>query len=129
MTLATWDLTGIPWVEGGRDRQGADCLGIVLLGLEQLGVRLVDPWHQISARWSDGWRELHEVAPEGWVELPPTERPRVGDVLVSGKDGIASHVSIVADDGWHLTTSRGRGSHLERLRDLPRKLLWIWRRP
>lgn len=128
MTIATWDLTGIPWREGGRDRLGADCLGILMLRLEQIGVRLVDPWVRICQPWRDGWRQVQEVRPDGWHVLPPTERPHDGDVLWWGLRGIAMHVSIAVDDGWHLTTSKQTGSRLEPLRGARLALLFLWRR-
>lgn len=129
MILSTWDLTAIPWQEGGRSRLGADCLGIVLLALEQLQVRMVDPWLQIAARWQDGWRSLREIRPEGWMELPPDTPPQGGDILVSGKDGIPDHVSIAVDDGLHLTSTRPHGSTVRPFREVRPRLLWIWRRP
>lgn len=129
MTLSTWDLTGVPWVEFGRTRQGADCLGIVLLGLEQLGVCMADPWDQIASLWQNGWRDIREIAPDGWQELPPRGPFAAGDILVSGRDGIADHVSLAVDPGWHLTSTRQHGSLVRPIREIADRLLWIWRRP
>lgn len=129
MTIATWELTGIPWQEGGRDRSGADCLGILLLRAESIGVRLPDPWGQLARPWLEGWRDVQEAKPEGWVQLPPETKPQDGDILWWGLRNVAMHVSIAVDDGWHLTTSKQTGSRVEPIRSMRLALIFLWRKP
>ena len=92
--LSSW--LGAPFLEGGRDRDGIDCLGITRVAVEALGLPAPDPWPELCGAWRrgsardaliasgfpDGWRrvEVPLVAPDGLVAILPTVHGRRGDL-------------------------------------------------
>lgn len=119
------DLVGIPFVEGGRTMQGADCLGVALMGLD-LGFGIVseDPWLAIERRWKEGKRELAELFPDGWLQVEGPPRP--GDFLSIG-DGTPSHIALMAPLGMTLSSQERTGSILVRLIAWERRIHSLWR--
>jgi len=97
----SWDdLVGTPWLEGGRDLDGLDCYGVVLLGLERLGIPMLDVWESWQAKYANGWREYDQAVPEGWAWHDPDEEllPRAGDVVVTRDRGIPRHLGLRVED-------------------------------
>ena len=102
--LPAWiaDYLAIPFVEGGRDRNGADCYGLVRLVLdEQFGLAIpADP----AGAWTPGLdpagREALATriaaARAAWREVP---RGNVapGDVLLLRVEGRPLHVGVALD--------------------------------
>lgn len=116
-------LLGVPYAVGGRSREGADCLGIVLLALAELGIPARDPWLEVMDRWASGWRASAEAMPRGWVQVEsPDYVP--GDVLLCG-DG--QHVAIYAGGGYVLHSRERVGAHFTRLERLTERVDSAWR--
>jgi cell wall-associated NlpC family hydrolase len=115
---ALTDLLGVPYLEGGRSAAGADCLGIVLLGLERLDLPQRDPWPDLMGRWAAGWRDM----PDGWRPVPGPELVP-GDVVVCARG-----VALYAGGGRALTSSRGAGAHFVSLSRLQVESTWRFRR-
>lgn len=64
-------LMGVPYIYGGRSRDGVDCSGVPILALYEAtigGVNLLKGW------WTDRL----------WKELEPVESPRAGDLAFYG---------------------------------------------
>jgi cell wall-associated NlpC family hydrolase len=86
---------GIPFLDGGRDRRGLDCWGLVRLVYETECGILLPPYGEISAA------ELNEVAhkvanesnKEPWV---PTTDHQLFDVAVMHRRTAPIHVGLVA---------------------------------
>lgn len=91
------DLVGIAWKEGGRTRsEGFDCYGVVLAGLERLGIPMLDVWEGRRAAYARGWRHYEEAVPEGWQWLDDVGSEfHVGDILVTRDQGIPRHLGLV----------------------------------
>jgi hypothetical protein len=115
-------LVGIPWQEGGRTLEGADCAGVCLMAHAIIGIPSRDPWHELCDRWKDGER-LEAGLPPGWLEVDK-DSPVLGDVAVTGKGG---HVSAYAGGGWFLTSRKRAGSVLVAARALGRAIESLWR--
>lgn len=117
----------LPFTEGGRDRRGLDCWGLVrLVYAERFGAMLpedaadVTPHSDgskltrfmIEEAGSDRWRR---VASEGDDPGTIASAVRVGDVLAFR--GLPPHVGLVASRSKMLHTLEGRQSHLVRWTD------------
>lgn len=108
--IDTDDIIGVPWIEGGRDqRTGLDCLGVVLLVLERMGMPAFDPWATLQEAWRNGWRQIDEAVPDGWTRLPRGAGLRPGDIVITQSEGQPSHVVIVIEDRRVVTSMHGHG--------------------
>lgn len=114
------DLIGVPFVRGGRDRSGLDCLGVVLEILDRMGIpreSRPDPWARLrelyDSRDRGALREIlagGQVIPSAWrrLETWPTT-PRDGLLLISepsrGWDGL-QEAGVGVTSGGRIVTAR-----------------------
>lgn len=109
------DLVGIPYVEGGRDRTGCDCWGLVRLWYAERGIDLpsydgptIPADHEAiaAARRGDGpWRQV--------------ETPRVGDLGLWKRPRRELHAGVLVAPGMVLhNDSLSRGSAIQRFADV-----------
>lgn len=104
------DLVGVPYVEGGRDRErdgGLDCYGLVRAGLMRLGLQ---------------WPENEAIAlatPECLAEPVSGRVPRTGDV-VEMVIGDLRHIGLMLDETAVLHAQRGSRSVISTLSGLRR---------
>jgi cell wall-associated NlpC family hydrolase len=121
------DLIGIPFLRGGRDREGADCLGLLHLVLEERGIPFRDPWVELSAAFHAGTLRAVDAVPERW---PPValDALQPGDVVLV-ENGRGGHVLIVAENGYCLQAAERATSHLIQTRRVLQrfKVLGAWR--
>lgn len=145
------DLIGIPFERLGRTRKGADCLGLVMLAHAELGLEAVDLWAHFLAQTKDqnwesvatAWAAGQILVPQGWELVAlvagkwplPVQALQPGDVIEHDQTARAAHVSIVAEGGWILLTSRRVGcSHLLSYQDFCKRTTGaqrpaaVWRR-
>jgi cell wall-associated NlpC family hydrolase len=89
------DLIGIPFVDGGRDKNGYDCFGLVLELLERQGYDIQD--YDISAFDLISINGELTKQQEKWTKL---DNPITGCVilLANGCTADANHIGIVIDD-------------------------------
>lgn len=121
------DLVGIPYVEGGRlEHSGLDCLGLVLLALQELGVCAQDPFATATLRWNHGIRDVEELFPNEFRQVS-IDRPRLGEVAMLRSRTAPAHVMVLAEDSYVLNTDREKGSHLLRWADVRPHVVSIWR--
>ena len=109
---------GIPYIDGGRDRSGLDCWGVLqLVYRDQLGVELPG-YGDISAR--DLRRVAREIGSAAqmwpWSEAP---EPRELDVVVMAAPGrrFPAHVGIVLQGGQLLHSEAASGCCIVPLSD------------
>jgi cell wall-associated NlpC family hydrolase len=108
--IDTDDIIGVPWIEGGRDpSSGLDCLGVVLLVLERMGLPSFDPWAVWADAWRRGWRQIEQAVPDGWSRLSDGALLRPGDVVITQSEGHPTHVVIVVEDRRVVSAMKGRG--------------------
>lgn len=112
------DYISIPFVDGGRDRRGVDCWGLVqLVYRDRLGVELPD-YGEISA--SDLLRIAKRMKQDvaSWIKV---EEPKALDVVLmlgtpTGPDGrtraVNTHAGVMADSNHVLHTQGATGAVL-----------------
>lgn len=93
-TIGTY--VGLPFKDGGRDRAGIDCWGLIRLVYAELwGLDLPD----LSGRYDDLSRhqdlaQLYWDHAAGWQGVEPSDL-RLGDLLLLRIEGWASHVGMI----------------------------------
>jgi cell wall-associated NlpC family hydrolase len=105
-------------VSGGRDREGADCYGLVrLVRVEQFGDTL--PLLSGDYTDADNFAETEALMRERRPLLAgvPVACPEAGDVCVLRFHGLPVHLGVCAGGGWMLHTLKGTGSVLQRISD------------
>lgn len=104
---------GIPYLDGGRDRYGCDCWGLVRLVLkEQYGKALP------ALSYSPG--DKAEIAAlidttKPLVAAVKIESPEAGDVLLMLVHGLPNHVGVMVDSHSVLHVTKGTLSRVERI--------------
>lgn len=108
---------GLPFLDGGRDRAGLDCWGLVaLVYAERLGVAL--PAHEgIGAADHRGVAQAMQAgcARGPWRRV---DEVRAFDVMVARRDHhsrFPGHVGVMIDAGRVLHVLKGRDAHVARL--------------
>lgn len=130
MTRLPWyyDLLGTPYVRGGLRREtGIDCLGLLFIAYERLGLELDLPGFDFSEGWRDrafAYFTLH--APRLWR---PTDPPyEESDILVlepTGEEPV--HVAVFVDPLHILHTTAKCGVHVTPLYRTPRTVREVLR--
>ena len=101
-------MVGWPWREGGRSRDGIDCLGVVLfLYKEVYGLELPDAFTQTGTDTQKGLEFYARVAGE-------VENPAVGDVVFL-PTGTVDHLGVYLGGGKYLSASRRSGVTIQRV--------------
>lgn len=92
---------GIPFAENGRDFDGCDCGGLVLLALRtERGIVARDFGAEYTAaefRGREGRRHLEALIAECAREFPRVDAPRPLDVLRFAVGGAICHVGLYVD--------------------------------
>ncbi|MBS4019528.1 MAG: C40 family peptidase [Dechloromonas sp.] len=123
---------GLPWLPGGRTRDGVDCWGLMTLVYAEVAGVPLDPLNGLYvtaeerediARIVDG-----QCAHGPWVKVEAGDE-REMDILLFRCFGLQSHVGVVCGRGLMLHATSGKDSSIERYADgrwLPR-LMSAWR--
>ena len=90
------DLIGVPFKDGGRNKNGLDCWGLVKILLERQCYKYIQDYYISAFNIKDIHDEL-ETNRHTWRKI---EKPEVGCVvlLANGCTAAANHVGIVVDD-------------------------------
>lgn len=107
---------GLRFLDGGRDRSGVDCWGLVrLVYQEQLGIQLPD----FDIRSHDSQAIAQQASQEipRWSKL---DQPEPGAVVAIRLDqarhpGIVTHVGLCVDGGYFLHALERTGAVLTRV--------------
>ena len=92
---------GVPFVDHGRDFNGWDCWGLVVLAYREcFGIELPGYEH-ISALSSREAGELINIQKKRWTEVTDNQE-RPGDVLVIREGAWPCHVALVVKKGLML---------------------------
>lgn len=111
---------GLPWVPGGRTRDGADCYGMAFLVYQEvLGIELrsYDEGY-VTAEEREDIAELIAggTARGPWREVA-LDDAREFDGIIIRRGGFASHIGIVVAPGLMLHATARRTSCVERYLD------------
>lgn len=128
--MSWWnDFVGVPFKNGGRDRQGCDCAGLVCLVYQELlGVDVgVDfGFYDSEDRYTA--EQLIDAASVNWTEI---EKPQDFDVVRLCIHGDPCHVGIICNGGKSILNVRaGVNAVIEPLYRDPwkRRTHSFWRR-
>ena len=116
--LPAWtaDYVGLPFKEGGRDRQGLDCYGLLRLVINDRFAGAVPEYEGIAYR-ADADKDLLAALMDERVRLwmpirVGEEQP--GDGILLRVMGRPIHVGVVVAKGWMLHVEKDCDSLLER---------------
>lgn len=115
ISLPAWisEYVGIPFVNGGRDRSGADCYGLVSMILEdQTGAPLP--------------QTPDEARVEGWYNIP-INQIQSGDVVLFKHPNDLTHVALMITSDHYIDTRPGTTSSIRRKVNFSGKAT-VWRR-
>lgn len=107
---------GLPYLDGGRDRSGLDCWGLVrLFYAEELGVEL--PSYGDAYSSAEELAETAAAVRRGLARWRPAPRPEPGDValLWIRRPSLPSHVGVYLGDRRMLHAAEGSDAAIERL--------------
>lgn len=107
---------GLPFKEGGRDRQGLDCYGLLRLVINERFDGAIPEYEGIAYRQGHDRDLLAALMDERirlWTPVPMgSERP--GDGALLRVMGRPIHVGVVVSSGWMLHIEKDCDSVLER---------------
>ena len=116
------DFIGIPFVDGGRDYYGCDCMGLVGLIFKEYGIDV--PVYDIKC---DDTKAISEQfcwlydnkENNGWVEIDKPEEPCLIAFAIDGNmpDQVC-HVGVYVGDNRFIHTIAKQGSSLQKLSHL-----------
>lgn len=111
----TSEYVGLPYLTGGRDRNGVDCWGLMcMVWREQLG-RPLPPYEGLD--WYDGQRprDIGSTAIDYASQFVPVAlgEERLGDGVLIRMRGHPFHLGLVLRPGWMLHTHDGAGAVIE----------------
>lgn len=124
---------GIPYVESGRDGNGLDCWGLlVLIWREQYGIDL--PFYD-GPHWARGANraeiaEAIRAEQSRYVEVP-VGAEKEGDGIVLRLAGHPLHVGLVLAPGWMIHTHESAAVCVESYIGMTwaRRVMGFWRHP
>lgn len=120
------DILRTPYLLGGRTiGHGLDCLGVVLIIAQRIGLPLPDPWVSIRAAWLAGSLAPASGFPTGWVRLTDHRALRTGDVLLTFGQHAGAAI-VVEGRAWSANPDVGSAFALD-VHRLPRPPAEVWR--
>jgi len=112
------DLIGIPFVDRGRDRNGADCWGLAMMSMRHFGK--VVPDMDVSCFDTPSIHALYDGERARWA-WQKVDSPEPGDLGVMCLDPklphTMQHVAIYIGNGRMIHTMKKRESHLVKIDD------------
>ena len=107
---------GIPFSHQGKDWDGCDCWGLVLLFYEnEFGIKL--PSFHDDYETADKSRQIHSVTNREKDSWKRFDEPEYGDVILMRFRGFECHVGIYLENDKMLHIMRGTDSCIENLKD------------
>ena len=92
----------IPFKHQGRDQQGVDCFGLVLLYYQnEFGITLKN-FSGYDINWHNHGEEYFLSKLHDWNFRETSERPQRGDGILFTTKGRVSHCGVVLDDEYFL---------------------------
>lgn len=119
-TIALWakEYIGIPFLSGGRTRDGCDCYGLVrLVWMEQCGYKmpLLSDMYEDALNMQQTSPLVTSLRPMLAGEKKLTPEPL--DLAVILNRGLPTHLAVYAGGGYILHTIRSVGTVLQRISD------------
>lgn len=124
LSLSKW--VGIPYRLNGRDRNGADCLGLVWMYLKEQGISIPDgDGEPINETWKERAQdrflaELNRIAAK-------VDTPKKNDIVLIHWFHQAAHLGVMIDSQNMLHTSFDRTSEICPVSIFKHRVLGFWR--
>lgn len=120
------DFVGIPYALNGRDPNGVDCLGLVIMYRQFLGLHTPD---------GDGrpigpdWRRNSEARAREWLahHAQQTDSPVPGDIVLFKLPRMGIHLGVMADAENVLHIFENSTSMLTPLHQVRRHVIGVYR--
>lgn len=124
MKFAYDDLIGIPFVDGGRDKSGLDCWGLVRIAFARQGIHVDD--YDIAAVKAQDIAKTMAAQENSWQKLGA---PEIGClVLLRLTPGLwANHVGVYIGDGKFLHAYLATGVCIDRLRHWQARIVGFYK--
>lgn len=130
--IPTWVYT-LPYVEGGRTKQGADCWGLVVLLYKELFDIYLTTYQDITL---PSIKECHETSEKlqavlmGQQMFEEVDNPEYGDVILLNVLGEPLHIGFCLDDTTMIHTGRKHGVVIENFTEMKwkRKIAGFYRK-
>jgi cell wall-associated NlpC family hydrolase len=115
---------GVPFVHGGRDENGMDCYGIVIVYLNELGIDVPD--FQYPEKWAKEGNNLFMENIERFPNLfEKVDMPKAGDIaLFNGINNVVDHIGIFIAKDRFLHSARGVGVAISPFNQLYKRKLY-----
>jgi len=118
---------GIPFRHNGRTRQGADCLGIIYLYLNDHGLEIPpddgrviqENWHELEPQ------RFHKALLEYFEKVD--DKPQKFDVILFTIKGKPRHCGVMIDNRRFLHLFKNRKSGIERLDRWQKRIYGVYR--
>lgn len=98
---------GVPFRHCGADREGVDCVGLILAAMREAGMGDYRPRPYARGDFSRLLKEIERFA------APREGMPEPGDLLVMRVKGELTHCALVTDDGRIIHADERRGRVVE----------------
>jgi cell wall-associated NlpC family hydrolase len=112
LPITEWEaLVGIPFLHGGRSRQGLDCWGLIMEAYRLIGIAMPDPFNEIGPKWSrrdaaiEPWAEFVSRYLVEWRQTPDPVPGGVG--VFSNYLRVPDHIGLVLDHSRFLHAVSG----------------------
>jgi len=105
---------GVPFVERGRDRDGADCYGLLRIVYEDV-FRIILPSYSEDYVTTQDREAISALIDGGKDCWRPVDAPEPGDVVLLALAGRPCHLGIAASGDMVLHTDRKSGAVIEPL--------------
>lgn len=104
------EMLGWPWLEGGRDQKGIDCMGVVLYVQKRLG-------HDLPDAFSFCGKNVLKTLMFYAEHIEPVEGPsQPGDILyIPGLSCQIDHLGVVLSCYEYISTTSSGGVQISRL--------------
>lgn len=110
------DLIGAPFTDGGRDKNGLDCLGLAILVRRRMGRPIADP----GCRYDD-IAAIEAVTGQERASWQRVSEPAPGDIVALVTDsrlpGVVQHIGIYLGDGRFVHTTARHGVAIAKVTD------------
>lgn len=130
--IPTWVYT-LPYVEGGRTKQGADCWGLVVLLYKELFNTVLTDYSEITLPSIKECHQTSEKLQEVLTEQKmfyEVNSPEFGDVILLNVLGEPLHIGFCLDSKTMIHTGRKHGVVIENFTEMKwkRKIAGFYRK-
>lgn len=111
-------LTQIPFIEGGRDENGCDCWGLVVVFYDKIFNKQLpfygNVYYKNKENYNKTCSDINDIVDNEGL-LKETTNPKFGDIVILNVFGRPLHIGIIIDNTRIIHTGRNTGVVIEKL--------------